>query len=415
MYHCASLRNDILILHIISHRSPSVAIHWQKLILCFSIVLTMRPKARSPVVPALFFVVLGIANALNEKLLYEQESQGLGVYGVHKFVKPFFFSTVLSSGCVLSLVTYFIFSWMGRDGYSPISAAESFRVWDFALPGFFGLFQSAMSSVTIAVLGVSIDYMMRSATLVGVALIARFWFGKQFHSYEWLGVSLVVLSLILVGIASVMNAGSSSTVRVSKGWAVIVLVLKAVSQLCYSVKLSVEQFFTQQKRIHPAFVTGCESAWGFGIAVFVMLPLAHILPGTEGSGLHENAFDTWEQLRHNSTIIILIMASLCIESIYQVSSVALTGASSAIVRTLIECFRNFLIWVIQLAIFYGLSKSGTWNKYRGLGEEWSRGSWLQLFGYFVLIIGLLTYGGTFSRPRWKRYMFEPLETQIVRD
>ena len=377
-----------------------------------SIVLTMKPKARGAVVPALFFVVLGILNALNEKLLYEQESQGLDVYGVHKFVKPFFFSTVLSSGCVFSLLTYFVFSWMGREGYQTAESSEKFRIWEFALPGFFGLFQSAMSSVTIAVLGVSIDYMMRSATLVGVALIARFWFGQQFHTYESVGVVLVVVSLILVGIASVMNAGNSSTVLVSKGWAVVVLVLKTISQLSYSVKLSVEQFFTQQKRIHPAFVTGCESAWGFGIAVCLMLPIAHFMPGQEGNGVHEDLLDTIEQLRHNSMIIILIMTSLCIESIYQVSSVALTSASSAIVRTLVESFRNFLIWVVQLCLFYGLAQSETLGKYKGLGEEWSKGSWIQLFGYVVLIIGLLTYGGTFSRSRWKRYMFQPLETQI---
>jgi hypothetical protein len=353
----------------------------------------MFSRGRSSIGPAIGFVVLGTVNAIAEKVLYEQESAGLTEYGVHKFVKPFFFATMLFFGVSLSLVAYTFLSYWRRDDYPQISILPLPRFVEFFLPGFFGLFQGAMSSITAALIGVSIDYMMRSATLIGVSLIAKFYFKKDFKVYEWTGMIIVAVSLTFVGLASVLNAENSVTVLVSRKWTIVILILKALSQAAYSIKLSIEQFYTQQRRIPAMLVSGLESLWGFMIGAIVLLPIVHNLPGIEGRGVHENVFDTFAQLQNNGRIVILLILSISSECVYSVSSVSLTEATSAVARTLIESFRTFLIWVVQLGIFYGLSHSESLAKYRGIGEEWATGSWVQLGGYVLLIIGLLTYRG----------------------
>lgn len=39
-------------------------------------------------------------------------------------------------------------------------------------------------------------------------------------------------------------------------------------------------------------VVGMEGFWGFLLTAFVALPIAYILPGEEGQGLHEDFIDS---------------------------------------------------------------------------------------------------------------------------
>lgn len=302
---------------------------------------------------------------------------------------------MLSFGVSLSLPFHFIFSRSGPSSRIPLLA--------FFLQGFFGYFQGMMSSITSALIGVSIDYMMRSATLIGVSLIARFYFNRRFHNHEWTGMAIVALSLVLVGLSSVVSAGNSVTIHVSRPLAVLILILKAFSQAAYSVKLSLEQYFTQQKKMPALAVAGFESFWGFVIGACIVLPIVNFAPGIEGHGLHEDMRDTFAQLRNNPGIAVMIVVAFTCEFVYSVASVALTEATSAVVRTLVESFRTFLIWLVQLGLFYGLQRVKGWEKYRTIGEEWSVGSWIQLVGYGILIVGLLTYRGMLN---WRKEKWE---------
>jgi hypothetical protein len=353
----------------------------------------MSVRHHSVILPVLTFIIFGTINAITEKVLYEQESQGSPDLGIHKFVKPFFFSTMLLFGVSFSLPVYFILSKCNIGSYSRSSIFPRPRPIVFVLPGIFGYFQGMMSSITAALIGVSVDYMMRSATLLGVSFIAKFYFKRRFKTHEWFGMFIVAFSLVLVGMSSVVSAGTSITIHVSRHLAIVILLFKAMSQVCYSIKLSLEQYYTQQLNVHPMYVTGFESFWGFAIGAFVFWPIVHRGPGIEGQGMHENLWDTITQLKNNWRLGVTMVCSICFECVYSVSSVALTEATSAVARTLVESFRTFIIWVLQLGLFYGLSKT-KWEKYRTIGEQWSTGSWLQLFAYAVLICGFLMYRGS---------------------
>ncbi|OHT04132.1 hypothetical protein TRFO_06441 [Tritrichomonas foetus] len=376
-------------------------------------------KRKRIFIPAISFVILGIANALAEKFLYEQEAHGLPGRDKHKFVKPFFFSTTLFFGVSLSLVGYIFLSIFKKDSYPPIWSLPRKTIFEFIISGFFDLFQGVMSSVTSALIGVSIDYMLRSATLVGVSLISCFYFNRRFKKYEWIGIGIVTISLILVGLSSVINAESSTTIHVSKKLATIILILKILSQTTYAIELSLDQYYTQIKGIHVMIVSGMQSFWAFLIGAFVLIPFANKIPGEDGKGLHEDFYDTILMLKNSQQVVLILGLCVFIESIYQISSISLTDSSSAVVRTLIESFRTFLLWLTQLAIFYGFRGNPKLEKYCLVGEEWSKGSWLQLFAYFLLLYGLMKYRGMSfwkCRMRHKKSIlasqYEMVETEL---
>lgn len=103
-----------------------------------------------------------------------------------------------------------------------------------------------MSSITAAFIGVSIDYMMQNTILISISLIVKCYFKRQFKTNEWAEMIIVALSLIFVELSSVINAGNSISIHVSRRLAVLILVLKTINQATYSVKLSLEQYYTQQ-------------------------------------------------------------------------------------------------------------------------------------------------------------------------
>ena len=353
----------------------------------------MHAFRKKVLIPAFFFTTLGIANALAEKLVYEQEAIGSPDREIHKFVKPFFFAVSLFFGVSMSLFLYIILSFVNKEKYPPIWTFPSSVILQFFYAGFFDLFQGVMSSITCALVGVSIDYMMRSSTLVGVTLIARFYFKKHFRIREWVGITIVTISLLLVGLSSVISADSSATIHVSKKIAAIIMVVKLISQATYSIGLSIDQFVTQQKRINVMAITGIKSFFSFLMGAIFVIPFVNYIPGIDGDGIHEDFQDTLAMLKNNTSIIFYLLTCLIIESVYQISSVSLTNSSSAVVRTLVESFRTFLLWLIQLFIFYGFKGYENLERFRGLGEEWTRGSWLQLFGYCLLLCGLMIYSG----------------------
>jgi hypothetical protein len=61
--------------------------------------------------------------------------------------------------------------------------------------------------------------------------------------------------------------------------------------------------------------------------------------------------------------------------------VSISKELSAIHRTLIDATRTICVWIVQIFIYYVVSKD--------YGEAWSHpGSYLQLFGFVLLVLGM---------------------------
>jgi hypothetical protein len=56
---------------------------------------------------------------------------------------------------------------------------------EFAIPAFSDAFEGIVSAVCIVFVGVLIDSMMKSGTLVGVSLISRWIFNQHYDTWQW--------------------------------------------------------------------------------------------------------------------------------------------------------------------------------------------------------------------------------------
>ena len=340
--------------------------------------------------PLMLFLILGICNAVSMKIAFIMEAQGLPQFGYHEFQKPWWITMTTFAGQAMATLVYFIMT-LRDPSLFKIQSLSFKNFCEFSLPALSDAFEGIVSSVCVVFVGVSIDSMMKSGTLVGVSLISRFIFKRRYPCYKWVAIVFVVIALTMVGAAGIISADESTTIKGSTVVVAIIIVLKFVSQVGYSVKICYEEYFSQQRGYHPVMISGIEGIWSTIISAFICMPIAQHLPGEEGNGIREDTLDTFEMLRNSVALDIMTVIVILLGFVYSIASITLISRTSGVVRTLMEAFRTFLIWMVQFILFYSLRESESLYKYRLAGEEWTLGSYIQLSGFIVMTISIMAY------------------------
>ena len=58
-------------------------------------------------------------------------------------------------------------------------------------------------------------------------------------------------------------------------------------------------------------IVGFEGLWGAGVMLLILLPIVQLLPGKDGSGLHEDSLDTLHVRRRTSEPPTRLLHWLC--------------------------------------------------------------------------------------------------------
>lgn len=214
---------------------------------------------------------------------------------------------------------------------------------------------------------------------------------KLFMKYQWTGIFIVISGLILVGASGIINASLSSMIKASSAVAALIIFLKVISQIGYSIKISYKEYFAQKKNYHPILISRLEGCWSTIVTDFICLPIAQYIPGIEGNGIHEDTIDTLEMTKNSAALSIIVVIIFLLGFIYSITSVTLIQKTSAVMRTLWEAFRTFLIWIVQFIIYYSFKTNDTLYPHRLAGEDWVNGSYVKLIGFIILIFGICCY------------------------
>ncbi|OHT08244.1 hypothetical protein TRFO_23236 [Tritrichomonas foetus] len=359
-------------------------------------------------ITAVQFVLLGITNSIIEKAIYQQKSRGIPIYGdnLRYFNKPWFFNTVSLASMISSLLLYIILRYIQPTKYKSIKSVSIHSYLLLFLPGIFDIFQHITSSITVLFVGVSIEQMFRGGTIVITALISKVRFKRTYSGYIWCGMLIIVMSLLLVGLAAILNSknemNSNRVNTVSPGMTTLILFLKVLSLFGYSFKLVIEEEVVTKRNIHHILAVGLEGSWSTILSICIFMPIFHNIRGEEGRGLHEDTIDTFEMMKNNHTIIILLTSVFITFCFYNNVSMNLTGQVSAVTRLVIDCLRTFILWIIQLIIYYSFNASNKLHQFRFIGEPWKKYSYIQLLGFAMMILGILIYHKTIKLP-WFKY------------
>lgn len=333
-------------------------------------------------------LIIGTASSISMKLMLLFESRGfMGI--LHQFAKPFTQSLFMFISMSLALpISKF---WNPEKKKKVKMTLKQFIFLCFITS--ISLLGSTIITYGVIYINVSVVQMLRGSMTVFSALLSVFFLKKKIMGYEIFSISLNVFALIIVGIAGIFMPDSDKdyslkTKIVASGFIVL-------SQLISAFQIILEQKVLQDINLPALDVVGWEGIIGIFEMLFIACPLAFIIPGSDPSpvgGSLENLWDSAIQFVHNKWLVVDTIVFLFAVLFYNIFGMLVTSMSNALNRTLLESVRTLFIWSTML-IFHVLGFS--------FGEVWSKWSWLQLFGFIILVIASLIYNKVVKIPIFK--------------
>eukprot|EP00668_Euglena_longa_P015164 GGOE01019216.1.p1 GENE.GGOE01019216.1~~GGOE01019216.1.p1 ORF type:complete len:430 (-),score=142.30 GGOE01019216.1:200-1465(-) len=358
-------------------------------------------------------LICGTFNSLIAKLIYGLQSSGIGGH-VHYFRKPWFQTTNMFLGMILCMGLYHLkLIVLARlmkarrpdPEMVPLLVVETppkpgSPELDVSFPDDHhkrGIFLVMFVSVAdLAATGLmfsglvfttaSVYQMLRGAEVIFCAVLSVIFLKHHLDPYMKAGILITVLGISLVGFASVMRGTTGAEEHFPIATQLFGIFLIVVAQLLQAIQMIIEEWLLQDGEMDALQLAGWEGIWGGILCVAVILPLFQTIPGPDMGSL-ENTEDSLLMLRNGSPIVLAEVLNCLSVLTYNYFGLTLTQDFTAMHRVIIEASRSLLVWICDLLIFYAFTK-GT------LGESWTWSSWIQLGGFFVLLVGTYVYNYT---------------------
>jgi len=260
------------------------------------------------------------------------------------------------------------------------------------VPSVFDLSATVLMVFGLLRINASIWMLLRGGGIVFVALMKQFVLKHELKPSMWVGVGVIGVAVVMVGESSQIGGKSDEAGKDASGAGVGVLLTLAGTfmqsvQYCYE-----EKVMSGDISAPPWLLIGMEGLCGTLLCTVVLYPLCYYCPGPD-HGSFENPWNTYTMLANSDTATALTIAFCALVFILNSFSVLVTYMMSSVWHAILDNFRPSTIWIVELMLYY--SFASTRGQY---GEAWTLGSWLQLAGMMVLLVGTAIYNGTIQVP-----------------
>ncbi|GMH80533.1 hypothetical protein TrST_g2950 [Triparma strigata] len=350
-------------------------------------------------------LVAGTGCSLTSKVLLDMESVGMDGE-MKKFEKPLFQTLGMFVGMCAALflhagVVMFKIPFPGyvhktsRNGYSAVGDVDDDEeeeqkpvpIWMYFLlliPSLFDLAATALCMMGLMEVEVSIYQMLRGSAIIFVAILKHFALGDKLRGFMWVGVWWNVVSIILVGATVILSAtpddGEGGKQKDPLRGVLLILAGAFVQSLQYAFE---EKVMSMEVSAPPLLLIGMEGFWGTVVCAFVLYPVCYNLPGADVGGVMENPYDTWAMMENSKDLQVMFLWYFLSIFFYNALAVLVTFMLNSVWHAILDNFRPITVWGTDLFIFYFVTKS--------FGEEWTKWSFVQLAGLFVLLYGTAVY------------------------
>jgi len=351
---------------------------------------------------AVFFVVcllvFGALNTLSTKLTFQMKAMDLDGH-MQTFQKQWFGVYRMFQG--MAFVMFFHFynefqNYRKRQASNGKNAANSDEMslvppatplkayFAVAVPALFDLLGTVFGYIGLFYNSPSIWQMFRGSMIVFATLFSVTFLKRKMSKLKWMGVSMCVIAVVVVGIANMLSEGEQVE-KVDPELKVYGMAMIIVGMLFSGAQMVVEEYFMKGISIPPMCIVGMEGVWGVIITFVFIFPVVGRLPGDDVGGCMENLDNDIAMVNNSPELQKVVVVYLVSVFTYNIAGMMVTYALSAVHRTMLEASRTAVIWSIDLAIHSFLPNSS-------FGEAWNSWSFLQLLGFVLLILGQATYG-----------------------
>jgi drug/metabolite transporter (DMT)-like permease len=314
--------------------------------------------------------------------MFDMES--VDSYGnTRKFAKPLMVTFIMFLAMMVALPLHFVIHYATKPASEPCPTLSAKMAFILIAPAITDLLGTSCAMIGLLYVKVSVYQLIRASTILFVAVYRVFLLKQKFHGYNWLGVFLNFLAILIVGGSAFFDPTAGSDVP--KGIAILLLGCAIMAS-----QLVLEEKVMSGDNTPPLIVVGMEGLWGTLIMLLIMFPIAKNMPGAD-NGCYEDFFDAIVMIQNNSSLLLFTVLYLLSITGYNVCAIFITFLLESVWRSILENFRPIAIWGTDLVLFYFITK-GTF------GEEWTPWCWLEMGGMFLLLIGTAVYNGSLKVP-----------------
>jgi drug/metabolite transporter (DMT)-like permease len=221
----------------------------------------------------------------------------------------------------------------------------------------------------------SIAQMMGGFVVFVVAIMSIIFLKRKLYRHHWTGMFLIFAGICMVAATALLFDSSSS----DEGNAVIGVSMMVGSILLQGVQYIVEEKLLGSYYLSPMKAVGWEGITGC-ILCLIVLPILQFVPceidGVCNNGKIENSKVAFEQIGASLPLAIFLILNIFMVGGMNGLGMAVTKYATAASRVTLQQSKTVIVWV-----FFLLYK-------RGGHEDFY---WLQLGGFFVMLIGVVLY------------------------
>ena len=345
----------------------------------------------------LLLLITGSINTSANKLQQNTVSLDVKYAGHQKFI-----TFCMFNGELLCLLFYWIkegrFANKKEEGKSEALITDSDnnetkkpkkpKIWYFLFPAVFDILGSTISSISLTFLPSSIYQMLRGAVIIFTCSSSIIFLKNKYYRHHFFGIFVVIIGLVIVGLKAVLE-GDSNTGE-NPGFGIFLCVL---SQAFSSGLLVTEEKLLKGYETPPLKAVGLEGMWGVICYIFLLIIFYFIrceswpdflkegvcIRDQDNNYRFENAIFAVKQIWESGLLKAYLSLYILSIAFFNFSGLTISKNVSSTARTIVDTLRTIVIWLFFLIMPF-------------LPEETKETfSWLQLLGFFILILGSLIY------------------------
>ncbi|XP_064460553.1 solute carrier family 35 member F6-like [Ornithodoros turicata] len=337
---------------------------------------------------ALMLVFTGSINTLATKWADRSKSRGRDGT-IREFDHPFLQAVGMFLGELSCLLAFQVLYWYhtrkpSSEPLPPsVSGSRSFNPFIFLPPAMCDLIATSIMYVGLELTFASSFQMLRGAVIIFTGLLSVAFLGRHLKGYEWLGILIVLLGLVVVGLSDMLFPGQEEA---SKGQNGIITgdLLIILAQVIAACQMVIEEKFVTKYNVPPLQAVGWEGFFGCTVLGTLLIPMYFIPVGNSifknPNGQLEDAIDGLYQISNSWSVCLGVIGTIVSIAFFNFAGISVTKELSATTRMVLDSVRTLVIWAVSLIV------------------RWQKFSWIQLVGFFVLIVGMFLYNNVVIRP-----------------
>ena len=341
-------------------------------------------------------VISGSINTIANK--FQQNLESLESLYSH----PWFITTCMFIGESTCLIWYSILLYRRNkiheeDGklISLEDEKPEISIFLLAIPALCDFMASTLMCLGLTMMASSVYQMLRGSVIIFTAMASIFFLKRKLYRHNFLGIGLIVLGLLLVGAGAFWELGNGKGAQNEP----LGFLLVIIAQLFSAAMFISEEKLLKTYKCHPLKLVGFEGMWGTIIYSILMIIFKFspcpfedpkfrdkVCVNNGEEWLIEDIVFAFRQLGNNGLLLFFAILYTLSISLFNFIGINITKQVSAAARAVVDTIRTVIVWLFFLTLPF--VPESTKEKF----------SWLQLFGFIVLLSGTLIFNEVLVLP-----------------